>query len=386
MPRTGSLIGKSLLAGCLLGAATASHAALPVDDVKALPAVPSVKNRVYVGDFAINHIIAGRLTFYDADTGRFLGVLGTGFAGQFSQSPDRREIYVATTYLSRGQRGERTDVLEVWDADTLAFKYEVALDAKRAQALNYRGYLRTSADGRLVFVQNATPATSVSIVDLQARRIVGEIESPGCWGVYPAAGNPRRFSQLCGDGTVATFTLNDDGTPRSGGRANSDKVFDPHGDALFIHGEQERDTYRFVTFTGNYMAMDFGAEKARKLESWSLLDAEGRKGRWRPGGYQVLAYHPPSGRMYVGMHAGGREGSHKLPASQIWVYDVASRKRVARLPGDGAISLTVPSTPDRMLYVIDGLTNSLVVRGGPNMQVRHRQTPLGDSPALLEAR
>jgi hypothetical protein len=59
---------------------------------------------------------------------------------------------------------------------------------------------------------------------------------------------------------------------------------------------------------------------------------------------------------------------------------------VSRLPGDGAIAMTVPANEDRMLYLIDGMTNALVVRGSPSMRVRHRQTPLGDSPALLEAR
>lgn len=376
----------SLIAAGLLAIAITAQAALPVDEVRTLPSLPVTKNRLYVGDFSINHILDGRLSLYDADTGRFQGVLGTGFAGQFTQSPDRRELYVATTYLSRGQRGDRTDVLEVYDADTLVFKHEILLDAKRTQALNYRGYLRTSADGRLMFVQNATPATSVTIVDLQARKMVGEVETPGCWGIFPAAGNARRFSALCGDGTVATFTLNDDGTPRDGGRANSDKVFDPHGDALFIHAEQDGDTYRFVSFTGNLVTMDFGGEQARKVDQWSLVGAAARKAGWRPGGYQLFAFHPPSGRLYVGMHPGGREGSHKTPAAQIWVFDVHTRRRLSRLPGDGAIAMTVPANPDRLLFVIDGMTNSLVVRGGPAMKVRHRQTPLGDSPALLEVR
>ena len=86
------------------------------------------------------------------------------------------------------------------------------------------------------------------------------------------------------------------------------------------------------------------------------------------------------------MHPGGREGSHKTPAAQIWVYDVARKRRISKLPGDGAIAMTVPNGPQRGLYVIDGMTNSLVVRGGPAMKVKHRQSPLGDSPALLEVR
>ena len=61
------------------------------------------------------------------------------------------------------RRGERVDVLEVWDSETLAFKYEVVLPPKRAQALNYRGLVRPTGDGRFVLVQNATPATNSTV-------------------------------------------------------------------------------------------------------------------------------------------------------------------------------------------------------------------------------
>jgi methylamine dehydrogenase heavy chain len=68
----------SLIAAALLGIAVGAHAALPVDEVSTTPVVPAVKNRLYVGDFSINHILDGRLSLYDADTGRFQGVIGTG--------------------------------------------------------------------------------------------------------------------------------------------------------------------------------------------------------------------------------------------------------------------------------------------------------------------
>ena len=118
--------------------------------------------RIYVADVAISHIVDGRMRVFNATNGKLLGIINTGYAGNFALSAKADELYLATTYLSRGGRGERSDILEVWDTNTLSVKYEVLLPPKRAQALNYRGYLRTSADGRLMFVQNATPATSVT--------------------------------------------------------------------------------------------------------------------------------------------------------------------------------------------------------------------------------
>jgi methylamine dehydrogenase heavy chain len=365
---------------------TEALAQLPLDKPGTMD-MSQVRNRIYVGDVAINHIVDGRIHIVDGDSGKYLGLIGAGFAGQFTQSPDRRELYVATTYLSRLQRGDRVDVVEVYDADTLAFKHEIPIAATRAQALGYRGYVRTSADGRLLYVLNATPAVSVTVVDLQQKKQVAEVETPGCWGIYPAAGHPRRFSTLCGDGNVGTYTLNDDGTqPAQGGRENSDRVFDPDGDALFIHAEQQGDTYWFVSFKGDVVGVNMGGARASGVARWSLVKGSDPKKAWRPGGYAPLALDAGRGRLYVAMHDGGREGSHKMPAKEIWAVDLASKRRVARLPGQSAIALHAPSSGDPMLYAIDGMKNALVVMGGPKYAVRHRVTPIGDASVLLESR
>ena len=376
-------VALSLALACLLSPAAAQ---LPLEQTGTLP-MPSVRNRIYVGDVSINHIVDGRVHIVDGDSGKYLGLIGSGMAGQFTQSPDKRELYVATTYLSRLQRGERADVVEVYDADTLAFKHEIAIEKRRAQALTYRGYVRTSADGRLLYVLNATPAVSVSIVDLQQKKQVAEIDTPGCWGIFPAAKHTRRISTLCGDGTVATFTLNDDGTqPAQSGRANSERLFDPAGDALFIHAEQAGDSYWFVSFKGDLIALDMGQEKASQQSRWPLVLGEDRKQAWRPGGYAPLAFDANRGRLYVAMHKGGKEGSHKLPANQIWVIDTKTKKRLARMPGHSAIALNTPASGDPLLYAIDGVKNALVVLGGPKLSVRHKVAPIGDASVLLESR
>lgn len=224
------MTGAVALAGAvvLTAAAGARAAEFKPEEVTVAPAI-TAKNRVYVMDIAINHIADGKLHVVDGDSLGYLGVIGTGFIGQSILSRDGKEIYIATGYLSRGQRGERADIVEVWDADTLQFKYEIPISDKRAMALNYEGLLALSADGRWLFVQNSTPATSVTVVDMRERRMVGEIPMPGCWAIYPAQSNPSRFASLCGDGTIATVTLDASGKPAS--RANSAKAFDADADA-----------------------------------------------------------------------------------------------------------------------------------------------------------
>ena len=355
---------------------------LRTEDVSVVPAV-TAKNRAYVSDIAINHIGDGKLHVIDTDTGNYLGVIGSGFAGQVTYSPDGSEIILATGYLSRGQRGERTDIIEVWDANTLAFKHEIEIVPKRAMALNYRSTIRTSADGRWAFVQNATPASSVTVVDLQERRMVAEIPTPGCWGIYPPAGSSDRFATLCGDGTIATVVLDGEGNAAS--RSISDKMFDADKDAWFIQGEQDGDVYRFVSFLGNIGVVDVSGDTAALVEIWATVkSAADRKAAWRPGGYQPLAVHPGSGRLYVAMHPQGAEGSHKNPAKEIWAFDLKTKKRVARLPGHAAIALTASSDGKRILAIdIEKLSLVAIDMGGkPKVRVL---TQVGDLPVQVDS-
>lgn len=377
---------RAVLGGLFALASFGVGAELPVDKVGTMD-MPAVKNRIYVADIAINHIADGRLHLVDADKGRYLGLIGTGFAGHSTQSPDGKTLYVSTTYLSRLQRGERTDVVEVYDADTLVFKHEIRIDSKRTQALNYRGYLRTSSDGRLLYVQNATPATSITVVDLEAKKQIGEIDAPGCWGIYPSGTQARRVSTLCGDGTIATFTLAQDGQPKKeGGRANSGKLFDGDADAWFTHAEQSGDTYHFLSYRSVLTQVDLGGEAAKQQGQWRLVGKGKDVAGWRPGGYQPFAINPKAGRLYVSMHGAGKEGSHKTPAQQIWVYDLAGKRLQARKPGQNAIALTTPASGDAMVYAIDGVKNGLVVMAGATLQARHRIVPIGTSSIQLESR
>jgi methylamine dehydrogenase heavy chain len=367
----------AVLAGTL--SAGAAFAQLAPEEVTTVPAI-TAKNRIYVLDIAINHIADGKLHVVDGDKLAYLGVVGTGFAGQIIQSPDGKELIVATGYLSRGQRGDRADIVEVWDADTLTFKYEIPISDKRAMALNYEGLVRLSADGRWLFVQNATPATSVTVVDMQARETVGEVAMPGCWAVYPAASNPNRFAALCGDGTIATVTLDDSGNVAS--RGTTQKVFDPDEDAWFMSGEQEGDRYHFVSFQGRLITVDVAGDTATAEKPWSLVPAADRKKGWRPGGYQPIAVH--NGRLYVAMHPGGAEGSHKNPAAEVWAFDIAKKRRLARMPGRNAIALETSSDGSK-LYALDALKAEVVVydRLGPKPRIRSMQ--VGETSVQLVA-
>jgi methylamine dehydrogenase heavy chain len=350
---------RSTLACLAMASAAALAAAAAPAPAKAVPAELQPETlttvaqidakygaRVYVADAVISHINDGRIRVFDAVGGKLLGMLSTAYVGNFTLSAKHDELYVATTHLSRSTRGERTDVLEVYDTGSLAFKYEVLLPPKRAQALPYRGLVRATANGRYVLVQNATPATSITVVDLANRKVVSEVSTPGCWGALPAASHGSRFSMLCGDGTVATVTLDDNGQLVD--RQVTAPLFDADKDAWFHHAEQVGDRYWFVSFNGRITELNLGGPVAKVANTINMVGAADQKAGWRPGGYQNFAVDPTGKTLVAGMHPKGAEGSHKTPAAKLWVINLATGKRSAVLPGVGAIVLNFSGNGERL--------------------------------------
>jgi methylamine dehydrogenase heavy chain len=352
------LLGLMLSCGLTLAApAKAPPPELPAETLAPSTLAGTSAARVYVADVAISHISDGRIRVYDAEKGRFLGMISTGYAGNFAVNPAANELYVATSYLARGSRGERSDVLEVHDTQNLGFKYEVTLPPNRAQALNYRGLVSITGNGQFVLVMNATPGTSVTVVNLQTRKVVSDVQTPGCWGSMPAA-EGARFSMLCGDGKVATITLNEQGQVAE--RQLSDKLFDADQDAWFHHAERVGDRYWFMSFQGQVTELNLGGPVAQRVSQLSLVRGKDKKSGWRPGGYQNFAVDPTGSRLVAAMHSKGAEGSHKRPAEQLWVVDLVSGKRLATHPGKGTASLTFSRNGER-LHALDGMTGGMNV-------------------------
>jgi methylamine dehydrogenase heavy chain len=199
--------------------------------------IPEGTPKLFVADLAITHIVDGKLYVYHADELKVLGTLGLGFLGQIYVPAAQDVVYIATSYVEKISRGKRTDFLEVYDSSALTLKAEIPIANTRAQALNYRPLMQGSADNRWMFIQNATPATSISVVDLEAGKQVAEIPNPGCWGIFPSATDGRRFATMCGDGTFGSYTLSEDGSQAE--RKASEPIFDPAANALFSHGERD---------------------------------------------------------------------------------------------------------------------------------------------------
>lgn len=324
-------IRKLCTCAVLAAASCWAHADVSVDKITVLDLPPATPYRLYLSDMAISHFVDSKLMIIDGQSLNVVGHVALGMTGHATLTPDRSELLVSTAYMTKLNRGERIGQMDVYDATTLKLKAEIGVPPKHAQSMPYRGSIRTSADGRLVMMQNATPASSVTVVDRIAGKFVAEIATPGCWMIYVPQSVSDRFSTLCGDGTMLTVKLDAEGKPLE--RKKTAKFFDPDLDALFVSGAQLDDSYTFVSFKGNVQTVNVAGDTAVAEAPWPLVTAAEAKAGWRPGGYQPVALHDKSGRIYVGMHPKGKEGSHKSAAKEIWAFDPASKKRLARAPG-----------------------------------------------------
>ncbi|NTV69473.1 MAG: amine dehydrogenase [Azonexaceae bacterium] len=357
---------------------------LPEEEIKVEHLTPPDGNRLYVTDFVFNHMADGRVHVVDGRAARYLGMVMSGFGALTTVSPDGKAIYLATTYYPRLYRGQRSDVVEIHDSETLELKAEIDIPAKRAQAVAYRSMLVPSSDGRFLYVQNATPATSVTIVDLHSRKFVGEVQTPGCWSIQ-AWEKGHRFSTICGDGTMLTVTLDDAGQAVS--RERSARFFDPDKDPIYVHPEMIGEDRYFVSYYGNLYKVSLSGDKPAFTAPWTLLEAKDRTQGWRPGGMQVTAMHRASGTLFVNMHEQGYEGSHKNPSKEIWAFDVASRKRVARIPSNAAVSLAASQSDAPLLYSLNPEKGEIVIRqiakGYPKVST---MSGIGETSVIMEVR
>jgi methylamine dehydrogenase heavy chain len=255
----------------------------------------------------------------------------------------RPEIYVADTVWSRGTRGTRTDYITVYDTKTLSPTGEIVLPTKRGLITAMEGMFAFTDHERLGLVFNFTPASSVTIVDLVKRKVLGEVEIPGCSLIYPTG--QRGFSTLCASGTLLSLSLSAEGKVVSRSESKPFNVIDT--DPLFTWSATLSGVRYFPTMLGHVQPIDTQGEAAAVLPQWSLVSAEDAAAHWRPSGWQPVAGDGDK-MLYVLMQPDAREGSYKEPGSEVWVFDVVNKVRTQRLrlvhPGS-SIALTHSAQP-----------------------------------------
>ncbi len=273
------------------------------------------------------------------------GNLSVGLVTQLTVTKDKKTAYTASAYAKRITYGPTEAVLQEFDVETMSVKREIAVSPKMAQVAPQKSLLALSADEKYAFVQNATPATSVSVVDLAAGKEIAEVPTPGCWSIHPALSGIK-FSTLCGDGTLQTFSVSADG--KFGAPEKSEKIFDADTDPLYVVGERAGDKLIFMSFNGNVYTISDKDGAAKLVDKFSIT--EGVEGGWAPGGIEVIAYNEPNDVLFVTMHPDAKEGSHKNAATEIWPVDMKTKKVLYRSVVEGVKSIAVTQTKVPTLF------------------------------------
>jgi methylamine dehydrogenase heavy chain len=182
----------------------------------------------------------------DGDSRKIVGMLTAGMISTAAISPDHSRIFVGDTFFSRGTRGSRTDVITVYDAKSLDPVSEIAIAPKRQLASPDNLQLGATSDGRLLLVANMTPATSVTVIDLAASKVLGEIAIAGC-AEFQLTGK-RQFVSLCGDGSILMVDFDDNGKAVSEKR--SSVFFNAEKDPIFASPAIIKSENYYVTYHG----------------------------------------------------------------------------------------------------------------------------------------
>ena len=373
------VFAAALMLACRSHAIAAAVPPDPAGKVATLPAKASA-HWVWVNDIVFPHMSDGQALLVDGDSGRFLGMLSTGFGFErVVLAKNGKLIFSPETYFSRGTRGTRTDVITLYDPVHLSPVGEILIPPKRAATMPMMADAAQTDDGAFLLIYNFTPAQSVTVVDTRHRRFAGEIETPGCALVYPTGA--RSFFSICADGALLDVHLDDAGHVSS--RAHTRVFFDVSADPVTEKGVRLGSRWLFVSYGGTVYSVDITSRGLEAGPHWSLLSDTERRQNWRPGGLQQLAAHAGPDRLYAIMHQGGPE-THKDPGKEVWVYDPDRHQRVQRFAlrsPAGSIQVTRDDKP--LLFAAFIGSTTLEVYDAETGRYLRSVENVGTTPTLL---
>lgn len=356
----GAMAGLVLAGGMFAQAATPPP--LPIEPTGVIETLPGTypPSWFLVHDAAFFHMGDGKVYIIDtaADTlaKQVKGTFNVSLIGNLIQSAKRSEVYATETFHTRGSRGDRMDVLTVFDQATLAPKGEVILPTgKRFMGMPERNALLVLNNDRWLAVANFSPATSITLIDLDTRKIIGEIPTPGCVLAYP--NGERGFSSLCADGRFLSTELAADGSLLN--QTRTEPFFNSDTSPIFERTAIIDGTAYFPTIAGLVYPVDVSGTVAKVGEPWSLVSEAEAAQNWAPAGIGLID-KDDQGHFYIIMHPDAQDGSYQGGGPEVWVFDAAAKKRVKRIALQAwGLSLAVSRGENPVLMVVNPTDMSL---------------------------
>lgn len=337
-------------------------------------------NWVFAQDMNFNTLGRGKVMVIDAGgtVKNFRGQVDADQFASFVQSSKRNTLYVAETFYSRGSRGTRTDVVTIYDRDTLKTVGEIILpNSNRGMSVVQKNSFRLTNDQKFALLFTFTPSSGVAVIDLDSRKIVNEIDIPGCSLIYPRG--DRGFASLCGDGTMVAYDL--DGAGKVIANFETKAFNDIDNDPMFMKAAVIGNISYFPTFDGNLQAVTFGAGAPKIGTKWRFAGDSG----WGPSGWQVITADV-NGLVYVLMREAVKEGDHKIGGSQIWVLDPVKKEMIRKIDlKNGGFSIEATKSKSPLLMVTNEAMSIDVYDLSSDKHVREIGGFLSSQPYVLDA-
>ena len=297
---------------------------------------------------------------FDSSNGEMLGMLAPT-RGSIAVNQSRGEVYTPESFYARKYRGKREDVIIVHDMKTLLPLEEIDVPDKIASVFGVP-VIKLLNNKKHLVVYNQVPAQSLSIVDIENRKFVAEISTPGCAMMLPVQNSD--FLMICMDGTLQMMQLDDDGQELN--RVRSQNFFSVENDAVFDRVAKTKKGWLLISHSG--LAYNVSVDESRIIigEPWPLLTDQDLEEQWRPGGGSFVTTHRELNLAYILMHQGGVDTHHE-PGSEIWVFDLNKQKRIKRYSSE-KISSVEQNAKDIGMKNLSGdlqkgWNNILVLRG-----------------------
>ncbi|MPY22361.1 methylamine dehydrogenase [Shewanella psychropiezotolerans] len=332
---------------------------LPIEETGNVMILPDVfpETWMFVDETSFTNMFGGKMILLDvAETRHSKRIKGTAdknLMGNFIQAKTRPEFYIMESFHTRGARGPLTDVLTIYNKTTMAVIKELVWKDRRLQALPRRNAMALSADEKFLYVANFSPAGSFTVVELNSKKIIETIETPGC--VLTFSTGIRSISSLCSNGGMLTTVIDEKGHLKS--RHRLKPFFDTDKSPIFERPAIIDGIAYFPSFDGLLHELNLSGKVAKHITSWSLLNEQERKQNWRPGGL-ALNDSDEQGLMYIIMHSDGHDGTQTQGGSQVWIFDVRAKKRIKVIDiPNWAVSIALTRGIKPLLVVTNGELN-----------------------------
>lgn len=360
-------------------AAAADLKAGKADEPVILKVPPTDAHRVWVNDPA--HFAAVTQQFViDAAHGRVLGTIDGGFLPNPVVADNGSLFAHASTVFSRVARGKRTDYVEVFDPETFKPTADIELpESARFLVGTYPWMTALAPDNKRLLFYRFAPSPAVGVVDLAGKKFDRMLDVPDCFHIFPTTADT--FYMHCRDGTLAKVVYPGGGEPK----VTHSRAFHGEDEFLINHPAYSAKAKRLIwpTYTGRIHQIDLSGSEPRFLPTLEALTQAERAAEWAPGGWQQVAYHRASDRIYLLVDQRDK-WRHKTASRYVVVVNAKNGQRVARYEmGRPIDSINVSQDAKPLLYGLSTGDKTLFVYDAATGKELRSVNQLGHGPQVI---